>query len=347
VTAPREVLDTQQSLYAALQYPPPGPVQFFNELFDGLKDMMGRRDAGRWVTASFISMFFPATSGADFLQCVRRPLYAAPAYQVAGDIVAAVTGMYDKTADESGTMLLAEELPSPAGFLWLDEPAVLTDAGGVSLATRALSWGPQPAPWGNGETLKDGIRLTSWSSNPGDSYYPAAASGELPLVLQHSQFVPFGQQLVRATGSFETGSITVHAGKSPDDLLHWVHTLWMFMGTEVVAAERPHVERPYRRRAQRVVGNETVNVVLLRRVRHGGAEVVHRDIDWGCRWVVQSHFRHLEDYSATAERHHAVSLGGDRCAVCGTRITRVRAYVKGPDGLPLKAVPETVYRVAR
>lgn len=60
-------------------------------------------------------------------------------------------------------------------------------------------------------------------------------------------------------------------------------------------------------------------------------------------------FRHLEDYSAVAAPHHAVPLDGDRahCAVCRTRITRVRAYVKGPGGLPLKAVPETVYRVAR
>ena len=37
---------------------------------------------------------------------------------------------------------------------------------------------------------------------------------------------------------------------------------------------------------------------------------------------------------------------GPSCAVCETRITRIRPYVKGPDGLPLRAI-EHVYRLAR
>lgn len=346
MTAPGEVLDRQQALYAALQSRPAGPAKFFDELYAGLEDMARREPGTPWVKASLASMFAPARSGAEFLDIVRKPLYAAPGYQVTADIVSAVTGMYAKTADESGTTVLEEEVPSPAGFMWLEEPVVLTDAGGLTLATRALSWGPQRAPWHGG--LRDGFRVTSWGEGPLNHQWPAEASEGLPMVLQHSQFVPFGQNLIRAVGRLDTGSLTVFAGKTPDDLLHWVHTLWMFMGTEVVASERAEVSRHFRRRSARVVGNDRVNVVLLRRVRRGDHEMGHRDIDWSCRWIVQAHERHLGSPAGGEQPHHARVTGpGQPCLACGRRTTHVRAYVKGPDGMPLKAVPETVYRVAR
>ena len=68
-----------------------------------------------------------------------------------------------------------------------------------------------------------------------------------------------------------------------------------------------------------------------------GEEVSHRDIDWACRWVVQAHWRHIESYEGP--QHHAKVADG-MCTVCGARCTHIRAYVKGPDGAPLKAVPE-------
>jgi hypothetical protein len=345
-TNPGEVLDRQQLLYSALRNPPAGPVKFFNELYAGLEYVARREPGTLWVRASLASMFAPARSGAEFLDIVRKPLYAAPGYQVTADIVSAVTSMYTKTADESGTVVLADEVPAPTGFMWLEEPVVLTDAGGMVLATQALSWGPQSAPWHGG--LRDGLRLTSWGEGPLNHHWPKQASDGLPMVLQHSQFVPFGQNLVRAVGQLTTGNLTVSAGKSPDDLLHWVHTLWMFMGTEIVSSERAEIPRQFRRRAARVAGNDQVNVVLLRRVRRGDREVGHRDIDWACRWVVQAHERHLGSPAEDEQAHHARVAGpGQSCLVCTRRTTHIRAYVKGPDGLPLKAVPETVYRVAR
>jgi hypothetical protein len=94
-----------------------------------------------------------------------------------------------------------------------------------------------------------------------------------------------------------------------------------------------------------------VNVVLLRRVRHGDREIGHRDVDWSCRWIVQEHYRHLESYEGRADAHQArVSKGAGaalHCLTCGVPVTRIGPYVKGPAGMPLKAVPETVYRVSR
>jgi len=351
MTAPREVLDAHTTLYERLKYPPQPVVQFYRQFFTdkALRSLQNDGD----LLQPWLQMFVPARDENAFLELIRRPLYAAPTYQVSADIVAAVTDTYRATISR-GAVLTAADLPSSTGFAWLDAPLVLTDAGGFTIATRALSWGPQyiaedflDGRWPpEGDSGRDGVRLTSYAHvDDEDSVTDPEAAARMrsmgmSLSISHSAFVPFSLALpVRAPG----GDVT------QDDIFRWAHVLWMFMGTEIVASARPHVERPARRRAARAIGGGEVNVVTLRRIRVDGEEVHHRDIAWMCRWVVQSHFRHLDDYSAVTGPHHAVPLDGDRdhCAVCRTRITRVKAYVKGPDGLPLKPVPETVYRVTR
>lgn len=62
-----------------------------------------------------------------------------------------------------------------------------------------------------------------------------------------------------------------------------------------------------------------------------------------CTWLVRRHDRHLEHQPD----HHAVaSRPGGPCDVCGTRTARVRAHIKGPEGLPLRA-HDILYRLAR
>lgn len=348
MTAPREVLDAHTTLYERLKYPPEPVVRFYRTFFSDKALRSIGEDAG--LLAPWLQMFVPARDEHAFLELVRRPLYEAPTYQVSADIVNAVTATYQATISH-GAALSAGDLPSATGFAWMDTPVVLTDAGGFSIATRAISWGPQyvtgdfmDGKW-PGDDGRDGVRLTSYShaDDQDSATDPEAArrmrSMGMPLSLSHSAFVPFSLPLpVRGPG----GDVT------SDDIFRWAHVLWMFMSTEIVATSQPRVDRPARRRAQRVLSSSDVNVVTLRRIRHGDDEVDHRDIDWGCRWVVQAHERHLDSPAGGEQPHHARVAGpGGPCLVCGRRTTHVRAYVKGPDGLPLKAVPETVYRVAR
>jgi hypothetical protein len=353
VTAPREVLDMHSALYDRLRFPPEPVAKFFAGFFteEVLRSMEGNGELlSRWL-----QMFAPVRNAGDFLEMVRRPLYGAPTYQVSAGIVDAVSATYEATYGKLAH-LGPGDLPSETGFAWLDKSLVLRDAGGYSVATRALSWGPQyisedfaDGAWPDYEETgigRQGVRLTSWAhvDDVDSTTVPGMAerlrTWGMTLSLSHSAFVPFGTGL---GGHDKDDDVTA------DDITRWAHTLWMFMGTEIVATARPLVERPARRRGSRLAGVSAVNVVTLRRVRTADGDREPRDVDWSCRWVVQSHFRHLDDYSAVAQPHHAVPLDGNRehCAVCGLRITRVRAYVKGPDGLPLKPVPETVYRVAR
>jgi hypothetical protein len=350
VTAPREVLDAHTTLYERLKYPPPLLTDFYASFFSEKAIRSMEKPDGGELLSRWLQMLAPARDERDFLSMVGRPLYGAPTYQVTGTIVDAVTATYEASAGK-GIWLQEGEVPTETGFAWLDEPVVLTDAGGFSIATRALSWSPQTIPeeflqgeWPQRGSRR-GLRLTSYSHvDDTDSISVPEMADRMraigmPLSISHSSYISYGTQFQARRLSEEVTS---------DDIIHWAHTLWMFMGTEIVTTARPQVERPARRRAQRSVGVSEVNVVTLRRVRHGDTELAHKDIDWSCRWIVQAHPRHVGSYAGIADPHHAkVSGPGQPCQVCGLPTTHVRAYVKGPDGMPLKAVPETVYRVAR
>lgn len=357
MTAPREVLDAHTTLYERLKYPPQIVVDFYasfftNEVFQNIGRDLDALGDDSMMLSRWLQMLSPARDERDFLSMVCRPLYGAPTYQVSAPIVDAVTATYEASAGK-GIRLQEGDVPTETGFAWFDKPVVLTDAGGFSIATRALSWGPAYIPedfvegtWPGPGHRRDGVRLTTYShvddhdtnTDPGMAARMRAEA--MPLSISHSSFISYGTSFQARRDMDEE--------VTSDDIIHWAHTLWMFMGTEIVSSAQPQVERPARRRAQRSINVSAVNVVTLRRIRVDGAEVSHRDIDWACQWVVQAHERHLGSYEGIAPSHHAKVTGGDRhCAVCGLLTTHVRAYVKGPDGLPLKAVPETVYRVAR
>jgi hypothetical protein len=305
------------------------------------------------LLSRWLQMFVPVRSAAQFIEMVRRPLYQAPTYHVASDIVGVVNDIYLRTISKTAH-LSPGDLPTETGFAWLDTPLVLRDAGGYSVATRALSWGPQYItedylegtwPPAGSQVGREGVRLTSWGhvDDSDATTVPEMAdrlrTWHMPLSVSHSAFVPFDTPLqVRDPAADDlTG----------DDITRWSHTLWMFLETEIVRVAREQAERPARRRAERLIGGSDLRVVTLRRARTEGAEPGHRDVDWSCRWIVQAHYRHLDEYRVL---HHVAKVSRadkEHCVTCGERVARIRAYVKGHDGLPLKAVPETVYRVAR
>jgi hypothetical protein len=356
---PGEVLDLHQRLYQAARYPTPHFRSAINRLYAAVQDEMydadGTPRASPWHT-----MFAPARSGEEFLVLISSPLYGAPSYQVTAEMVQTVSALYAKTL-KAVTHMKETDLPTPTGFIYLDEPVSLTDVDGSVLLTRAFSWGPQTLAMAFREEprdssrviveTRDGVRLTAWCAyeDPDSTLTREAMAAakffeDTPLVLSHSVFVPFGQQL--ALRDPKTDDVT------EDDIVRWMHTLWMFMETEAVVASRPPVERHARKRGLRTINQGEVRVVMLRRTRSEGSEPPgsHISIEWSCRWVVQGHDRHLEDYRPAYGQHEARGyMDGEvrRCRVCGGRTTFVRPYIKGPDGLPLKAPAGELFKVAR
>jgi hypothetical protein len=346
VATSTDVLRTHRHLWEVMANPNPRVRKFYDDFFS-----QGARRAMRGspeMQNAWFSMLFPAQSGAEFLAMVRKPLYAAPCYQVTAKVIGIVNETYERSTQ---TQRIEErDLPSATGFIWLDEPLFMTDKGGARIATRAFSWGPQPQKYvstgdGYDETNPPGMRITSWCyTDDQDDYTDAEAMGwlismDMKVSISHSQYVPWGSvSHSRIPGSDVT----------PDDILRWLHTLWLFMATEVMVTEQEAPARPERKRAHASIGTSLVNVVLLRRVKVVDREDGEaRDVDWTCSWFRQSHWRHLESYEGDTHRAAPSSDKPGHCVVCERRITFVRTHICDPAGKPLKIVPEVLYRVSR
>lgn len=319
---------------------------FMKSVTDAAYEVGGERE----VNAAMSSLFYPANNEKKMAGLLRRELFMARSYQVTAEMVEAVNATYKKTAAHIGH-LVEEELPSEAGFVWLDIPFTTTDSEGLTLTNRAVSWSPQSLSYwhedGSRSQAYPGVRLTSWYAVADDDSFTdervRAGFEELgcPLVLSHTSVLPFGQRF--------GGHPEENFDMSPDDFAHWMHVLWAFMEMEVVSKHQAPLPRPERRRAQNWRKlPPSVTVITLRRLAARDDEHVpeHRHVDWSCQWVVQGHHRHIQEYDGL--RHHATPNGEDRehCAICGARITWVKAHLRGPEGKPLRS-PDQLYRLSR
>jgi hypothetical protein len=204
-----------------------------------------------------------------------------------------------------------------------------------------VTWSPQSAP--RDGTPAGGVRITLWHDLAA-SFAAAGNEGTRseeviralgPLVMAYTGVQPFG---VEFPGVGEDGI---------PEPLHYIHAVWLLLGTEIAAAGRGDVGRGTRRRVLKSIRHDQVTVITLRRPVHdrdtpGG----QRDIDWSCRWIVRGFWRHLGGYGTIGHRHEGQGNGRGHCQACGGRVTWVRPYVKGPDDRPLKAT-QTLYRLSR
>ncbi len=359
MTTAAQVLDMHTALYERWKHPSEDLVRFLNDFMDGIFQETTEAHGGVGARLAFSYMFWPCTSGEQYASMLARQLYVAPTYQVTAEMMDAVTATYEQVVGHVGHME-EREAPGPSGFCYFDKPLVF-ESGGAQVAYRAISWCQQSMDFNDGDGAWPGVRIAAWASvddnEDGQTSFSrltsggkvvkelgidSQAAGQLrslgPLFLGHSLLQPFEERF-NPRKKNEDATLA--------DVTRWLHTLWMFLQTELtVVKPSDPVERHARKRAMKSLNHSDVSVVLLRRI-HNAAEPSgeHHSIDWSCRWVVQGHDRHLEKYEGP--RHHAVTEGGDKhCATCQGRTTYVRAYLKGPDGLPLRAARQ-LYKLAR
>lgn len=315
----------------------------------------------------------PGTSVAQQISAfVARGLRDALTFQVTEEMVAVMRQVHDKT-QENVTYLDEAELPSPAGFAWLDKPWPLRDRWSNYIPIRALTWELEHA-WASVEGerkypgdiprrvpcvrvglwtwMDDDIAYGRWIGNEHRAKDISDSIGELTFM--HLALLPFGAEFQMANPPADERKKM----DSPESILGILHTLWMFLGMEIVSTEpATDVPRLARKRALRSLRHGEVRVVTLRKIRHvhSGDIVNPRDIDWSCRWVVQGHWRHIDKYEG--EKHHAIrevrrGEKHDACGICSSRgeearVTWIGPYLKGPDGAPLKSADKLVYRLSR
>ena len=293
---------------------------------------------------------------------VSRGLRNSLTFEVTEEMVQVMRQVHDKT-QENVAWLDEAELPCPSGFAWLDSPWPIIDAWANYIPIRALTWDLDYA-WASMEKgqprrtacvriglwtyMDDDVAYGRWDGQEHRAQATSDAMGELTFM--HIALLPFGAEFEFGPGA--------DAKKSGDSILGILHTLWMFLGMEIVSTEpAADVPRLARKRALKSLKHGEVKVVTLRKIRHvkSGDIVNPRDIDWSCRWVVQGHWRHIDRYEG--ERHRAIrevrrGEKYDTCAVCTSRgeevrVTWIAPYMKGPDGAPLKSADKLVYRLSR
>lgn len=345
-----QVLDQHVGLFERLRYPNT-PLTDYMETYAG--DM---KRTGREAAQSFYPYYDPDHLdphwAADYCKHVAASLFTARTYQVTADMMRVVNGIYRKSLDHIAH-LDEREMPSPAGFLWLDEPFLAPDLHHKLTTTRVITWSLQPVRVQDPVTRQvdsvPGVRLVFWSLWGDFSEYEHQIEEKIPLLrrslgdlsMAHAMVLPFGQRF----GTWRKDDEEIDPEGNVSDMGNLTRVLWTLLGSEIPSVRKAALDRHTVRRAVRSIRQGEVSVITLRRMvtLEDGGDYDPREVDWTCRWLVQGHWRHLESYDGP---RHAAHDDGGHCTACGARVTWVKPYLKGPEDKPLKST-EHVYRLSR
>lgn len=264
------------------------------------------------------SHLHPATSFDDltpWLKSIGADLRHARTYQVTEEMVN-LAEMILADSPDGPVELLEEDLPSDSGFMWLDKPVPRPsddDNGQPPLLMHAVSWEKVPSLGVNLQagastfvTQMPAVRIRNWSYTSRTDVFPR------PLYLIGQTTTPLSSGV----------STRLHTHRM-------VHMLWILMQMEITSREVELPDRKGRKRAE-ALDHQDVTVIQLRRAKKAPG-YVPKEVDWSCTWLVRAHDRRAPHGGTFKD---------------GRTHTRVKPYLKGPDGAPLKA-SDILYRLSR
>lgn len=367
-----DVLEAHAALAEEQRHPTPRLVSYYENF---MKSVYGKSGDARQQAEAWQFLFYPAKDAREFIAILAKQLIDARTYQVTKGMMEAVTVVYDKMrASKNMSWFEKDAVPAPAGFVWFDDPLTFTDVNGLRMAHRALSWNIVTLWQGRdhderhphahhkiGEVCDcadaravPAVRITTWTHRDDDDdywkqVYAESISALGDLTMGHSVIIPFGQRFALPE------MLKAANGNLADDLGRWTYVLFKFFSEELTVTRKEPVARPARRRALRTLKTGEVSVIILRKKRpmtDGTGQ--HRNVEWSCRWPVDGHYRHLEKYDleidelGRAHRHQALPYPWDKthCVTCGSKITFVHPYLKGPSYLPVRQ-REQLYKLVR
>jgi hypothetical protein len=299
------------SLHAELQqqFAKPAPKLTSTMISYAYRDVAGHPE---W-RASHLN---PATDFNDltpWLRTFSTDLAKAKTYQVTAEMVELAQKLTE--ANPSMAEVVEEELPSPAGFMWLDRAVPRPsddDNGRPPVMFHAISWARVPdlrmqVAGSDIVFSAPGIRIREWGYDDSVDVYPR------PLHLM-------GQTTLAISAGVST--------RLPSHVL--LHMLWVLMDTEVIATARHRPDRHCLQKASNIKSRD-VTVITLARARHPKKDdAERRHVDWSCTWLVRGHTRKAPNGGTFRD---------------GRRETWVKPYLKGPDGMPLRA-SDILYRLS-
>lgn len=230
----------------------------------------------------------------------------------------------------------ADDLPSPSGFVWLEQAIIIPDINNRPLAVQALGWHVTPVHTGNVEDMDVGddgpvqpcVLTLAWTapSDPRDYAHDAFLNEEPHLVMPHGL-------VSMLTGVWPIGE-TWPTNEADMGLGQFLLAFLRFLATPWIAADRHTLDRHQARRAVRAVGSvehvPEVRIVQLRRRAAERSEATGTgNVEWSHRWIVGPFWR--DQWYPSLGVHKPILIA---------------PYIKGPEHLPL-VVHDKVFSVER
>lgn len=220
--------------------------------------------------------------------------------------------------------LRPEDLIVPFGFCWFARPLPLTtpDSVGRNLPMVGYAWGLVPE---NGVMLMPFVPTVERASG---------APSQLTM-WRFGDSVEALSESVRDLARKEAGLMDSEVqARRRCEQMRYIAACTVFMNQRILSRRSERPDRPTRRRLEREgwTHEPLIQVITLRRAHPEGEarESSGIPVEWTCQWVVSGHWRQ-QFYPSTGEH----------------RPVFVLPYIKGPEGLPLKAPAERVFVVAR
>lgn len=205
---------------------------------------------------------------------------------------------------------LTRDMVPRAGFYWFARPLSLpVDEGGHTYGLHALSWAAvQGDP--SDEVM---LALAFWVEQP-------------PHPLQ-----PFGLITWHCGVSLSDLLTDVRVGVGGEEFARYTAAAFAFVSQRILVSHRLSPDRSARRRLAAWDREPLINVVQLRRRAAAHAEGHgETDVEWGCQWIVNGHWR--QQWYPSIQRHQAVWI---------------LPYIKGPEDKPLRPHRTRVFAVVR
>lgn len=274
----------------------------------------------------------------------KTVLLSAETFWVSADMVALSSHASQSMPPQP---LRATDLPTPRGFMWLEQPVLVKDASRGNVRVRAVVW----TTAGEGE-------FGAWNPHGRDLGLSVAIYGEMEpdhpflvalreakidtpqLLFFTAQPWEFGQDYTRADTTPFYGNPTQEEQeaitRANESLFRFLAASWQLMQQAITTETTVGPNRATRKRLHRAglldesVKRE-VRIITLRRRKEKpvGAEGDGQPVNWSHRWIVSGFWRN-QWYPSLGEH----------------RQIWIEEYVKGPPEKPL-VIKNTVFKLSR
>lgn len=269
---------------------------------------------------------------------ILSTLVAGGTYVVTSEIL----GVLDQAAETlpSGVRLHPNDLPTPTGFVWLEEPVAFQDINDKTVIAQGFMWNQLKIGLmdeKSGDVLaedSDGLSviLLTCPDDPRDHMFETWKRDIDSRLVLRQQWPTYMPMICGIWPLDDRVTMTLDGTEHAiTELFNWVAGFFFFINETWIDSRMFAPSRPAAKRAARLKKPEPeIKIVRLRRAEQRPTKAPSEDApEWSHRWIVRQHWRH--QWYPSENRH---------------RWRLIPEYIKGPEDKPL-IVHDTIFKVDR